>query len=210
MRVEMGSLSQNERIMLNRRRFLLTNTCAAVAGLALAACGDKAGPMAAAPAPAKAAPNAAWDLAARGSGFTVGPVMAAHTVYVFFDPACPHCAALWMSAKPLAARLKMVWIPVGFLQRSSAPQGATILTAPDPAAAMNQNESSVLERQGGITVSPSLPDEALAKVKANTDLFHQIGEDSVPLIVFKNGKTGEFGTHAGAVSTDELIAMTGL
>jgi thiol:disulfide interchange protein DsbG len=137
-------------------------------------------------------------------------MMAANTVYVFFDPTCPHCAALWTSAKPLAARLKVVWIPIGYLQRSSAPQGATILAAPDPAAAMSENEASVLERKGGIAVSSALPDAVLDKVKTNTELFRKFGEDSVPLIVFKNGRTGEFGTHAGAVSTDELAAMAGL
>jgi hypothetical protein len=32
----------------------------------------------------------------------------------------------------------------------------------------------------------------------------------VPLIVFKNAKTGEYGSYAGAVSTDELATMVGL
>jgi thiol:disulfide interchange protein DsbG len=152
----------------------------------------------------------AYDSASRASGFTVGAMMAANTVYVFFDPACPHCAALWMNAKPLATKLKVVWIPVGFLQRQSAPQGATILSSSDPSAAMNENEASVLDHKGGITVKASLSDDVLAKVKANTDLFAKIGEDSVPLIVFKNGRTGEYGTHAGAVSTDELAALAGI
>lgn len=197
---------------MNRRRFVLTTTTAAVAALALAACGDKPAPgeASAAPAAPKSSAKDAYELAARGTGFTVGPLMAANTVYVFFDPTCPHCAALWMNAKPLATRLKMVWIPVGFLQRSSAPQGATILAAADPAAAMAENEASVLERRGGIAVSPSLSDEALAKVKSNTELFGKTGEESVPLIVFKNGKTGEYGAHAGAVPTEELAAMAGV
>jgi thiol:disulfide interchange protein DsbG len=75
---------------------------------------------------------------------------------------------------------------------------------------MEQNEASVLQRGGGITVNPSLPDEAVAKVKANTDLFLQLGEESVPLIVFKNGKTGAFGTHAGVVPAEHLAAMAGV
>ena len=31
-------------------------------------------------------------VAAEGKGFTVGAMMAANPVYVFFDPQCPHCA----------------------------------------------------------------------------------------------------------------------
>jgi thiol:disulfide interchange protein DsbG len=200
---------------VNRRRFVLTTTGAAVAALALAACSDKTPGDATAATPAtppaaKMPAREAYEAAAGASGFTVGAMMAANTVYVFFDPTCPHCAALWMNAKPLATRLKVVWVPVGFLQRSSAPQGATILSASDPAAAMAENEASVLEHRGGITVAPTLPDAVLDKVKANTELFRRFGEDSVPLIVFKNGRTGEFGTHAGAVSTEQLAAMAGL
>ena len=68
----------------------------------------------------------------------------------------------------------------------------------------------MLEHRGGITVNPSLGEDVLGKVKANTDLFNRIGAESVPLIVYKNGRTGEYGTHAGAVSTDELAAMAGV
>ena len=201
---------------MKRRHFILATSSAAVA-LALAACSDK-GPDTAAAAPAaSAAPAAAkmpateaYEAAAKASGFSVGPMMAAHTVYVFFDPTCPHCASLWMSAKPLATKLKVVWIPIGWLQRQSGPQGATILASLDPAAAMNENEASVLERRGGITVPSTVPDAAVAKVKANTDLFNKLGAESVPLIVYKNGRTGEYGTHAGAVSTEELAALAGL
>jgi len=53
-------------------------------------------------------------------------------------------------------------------------------------------------------------DEALAKVKANTDLYAKLGEDSVPLIVFKNAKTGQYGTRTGSVATDELAALVGV
>lgn len=193
---------------MNRRHFVL-----AAPALALAACSKSSETANAASAPAtgaKMSAREAYDAAAQASGFTVGAMMAANTVYVFFDPTCPHCASLWMNAKPLATKLKVVWIPVGWLQRQSGPQSATILSAPDPSAAMNENEASVLAHKGGITVSGSLPDAVTDKVKANTDLFNRIGADSVPLIVFKNGHTGEYGTHTGAVSADELAAMAGL
>ena len=197
---------------MNRRRFLFRTCATALSAAAVAACGDKSATSAAPAAPAaqKPAPKDAYDLASRASGFTVGPMMAANTVYVFFDPTCPHCATLWGNAKPLATKLKLVWIPIGWLQKSSAPQAATILSAPDPVAAMAENEASVLERRGGITVPASLSDEAVGKVKANTELFHKLGEESVPLIVFKNGKTGEYGAHAGVVPTEQLAAMAGV
>jgi len=198
---------------VNRRHFIATASAAAV--WLAAACSDKSPDPAAAnaappPPAAQKSPRDTYEAAAKASGFSVGSMMAANTVYVFFDPTCPHCAALWMNSKTLANKLKIVWIPVGWLQRQSGPQGATILSAHDPAAAMNENESSVIEHKGGITVNPSLKDDVLAKVKANTDLFNTMGADSVPYIVFKNARTGVYGTHAGAVSADELMAMVGL
>jgi thiol:disulfide interchange protein DsbG len=201
---------------LNRRCFVL-GSAAVLAAAGLPACSDKtaetnaaAATAASGAAAAKPSARESYELASQGNGFTMGSVMAANTVYVFFDSTCPHCAALWASSKPLLTKLKMVWMPIGLLHRSSAPQGATILSAADPAAAMTENETSVLERKGGISVPPSLSDEMLAKVKANTDLFAKLGADSVPLIVFKNAKTGQYGSFSGSLQTDQLAAMVGV
>jgi thiol:disulfide interchange protein DsbG len=197
---------------VNRRRFVVTTTSVLATLSGLSACGDKASAPAAAPPPAAAKPTAreSYDLASQGSGFTIGAMMAANTVYVFFDPTCPHCAALWMASKPLLTRLKMVWMPIALLRNSSAAQGATILAAPDPSAAMTENEASVLNHGGGITANRSVGDEVIAKVKANTDLFAKLGADSVPYIVYRNAKTGEYGSFAGQLETDQLAAMVGV
>jgi thiol:disulfide interchange protein DsbG len=189
--------------MTGRRQLLV-----ACAGLVLAACKEQ--PSAKAPAPAPASPRDAYEQASRGHGFSTGALMAANTAYVFFDPQCPHCAHLWNAAKPLHGKLKMVWMPVALLGASSAPQGATILTAPAPADAMEENESLVLQRKGGITANRSLPPDALDKVNANTELFKRLGADSVPYLVFKNAKSGEYGVHAGAMDTTQLAAVVGL
>ena len=137
-------------------------------------------------------------------------MMAAQVVYVFFDPACPHCAQLWQGTQQLNTRLRMVWMPVGFLRPASTGQGATILAAADPSTAMNTNEASVLQRGPGIAADPKVPAAVVEQVKANTELLKQLGADSVPFIVFKHAKTGQAGTHAGAVPPDELLRMVGL
>jgi thiol:disulfide interchange protein DsbG len=157
-----------------------------------------------------AAARTPYDIAAQGKGFSVGPMMAAQVVYVFFDPACPHCAHLWTSAQQLSRKVRMVWLPVGFLRPASGPQGATILAASDPAAAMSTNEASVLQRGPGIAADPNVPAAVLEQVKANTALLQQLGADSVPFIVFKHAKTGQAGTHAGALPPEELLQTIGL
>lgn len=196
---------------MNRRRFQRRVVAAGVL-LALAACSKTETPAAAPAAPAAAAltPREAFEVAQTGHGFTVGVPMAANTVYVFFDTTCPHCAELWKASQPLLPKLKMVWMPIGLLRASSGPQGATILAAADPVAAMAENEVSVLARGGGISASANLSDAVLAKVKTNTELFRKIGSDSVPLIVYRNARTGSPGVHPGAVDTAGLSALVGL
>lgn len=194
---------------MNRRLFTLA-TIAPASLLALSACKDKPAEPSSTPAAKPAAASLPpYEAAAKGNGFTIGQMMAANTVYVFFDPTCPHCAQLWTDSKPLLNKLRMVWIPIS-LRPSTAAQGATILSAGDPAAAMEENEASVLQNKGGITASQSLTDEVKDKVKDNTELWTSLGADSVPYIVFKNAKTGQQGTHAGAVDTARLSEMVGL
>ena len=194
---------------MQRRSLILSLGTLALASLA--ACSKQDESPAASQAPArKPSGIEAYAIATRGSGFSVGALMAANTVYVFFDSTCPHCAELWQASQPLLNRLKMVWIPIGLLRPQSGPQGATILTAPDPAKAMSEHEASVLQRGGGISVPANLSDEALQKVKANTELFRQLQAESVPLIVYRNALSGQHGMHAGAVDTATLASLAGV
>lgn len=195
---------------MNRRKFALAGA-AVLNAIAFTACSDKAPTANAQPARGANKPSdkEAYELAATGSGFTVGPVMAVNTVYVFFDTTCPHCAELWAASQPLLGKLKFVWMPLALLRPSSGPQGATILSAPNPAAAMTENEAMVTQRKGGISVSRTLSDAALDKVKANTELFKRLGAESVPYVLYKNPRTGAFGSHAGSTDTARLAQMVG-
>jgi thiol:disulfide interchange protein DsbG len=171
-------------------------------------------PAVAAPAPAPAASAAeaqqAYASASAGSGFSVGPTIGADPVLVFFDPQCPHCAELWKAAQPLLGKVRMVWMPVGFVRANSAPQGALILAAKDPAATMTEHEALLANRQGGLPVPAEVPADVLAKVKANTELLGKLGADSVPFIVYKNRQTGAYGSHAGTLPTEALAQLVGI
>ena len=147
-------------------------------------------------------------LSATARGFSVGPAMAANTVYVFFDAPCPHCARLWVDSLVLHNRLKMVWIPVGLL-RGGAEHGAVIMAATDPVAAMAANEVAVSVGRSGPPVSEP-PAEALALVKANTKIFNQLGVQSVPVIVYRNAATGAAGVEAGYRPPEQITALVGI
>lgn len=187
----------------------------------LAGCSKEEAP---APAPASsstpaapaAAPTAASGDSAKVSidtiaqethGFEVGPTMSARVVYVFFDPQCPHCSALWYAAKPLKSQAKFVWIPVRLLNDTSESQGAAILASKDPAEAMDQHEASMMDRKGGIQPEGKL-DAQKAAVKKNTDLFTRYQFSSVPTLITKNAQ-GAVITHEGALPTPDLAAFIG-
>src|SRR4051812_515411 len=165
------------------------STLILAAALALSACGDST-PPARAPASADAAKASSQNVydrvAAEGSGFTVGSMMAARTVYVFFDAQCPHCATLWHESKPVLSQIKMVWMPVRLLADISAQQGAAILAASDPAGLMDKHEELRGSGGKGLEPSSSTPKEALDKVRSNTALMSAIGAGSVPTLVFKD------------------------
>ena len=188
---------------------LLIPVALMAASLLLAGCNEAPGTGSATPANAAAAPVSLAAMATEAKGFTVGSPMSARTVYVFFDAQCPHCGALWEAAKPLKAQAKFVWIPVGLLNPVSTAQGATLLAAADPVAAMDEHEASLQARRGGISAGSDI-DAKKALVANNAAMMNRFGFTSVPVIVAKQAQTGDLVTREGALSTAELAAFLGL
>jgi thiol:disulfide interchange protein DsbG len=148
-------------------------------------------------------------VAAEAKGFSVGSAMSARTVYVFFDAQCPHCTALWDAAKPLKSQARFVWIPVGLLNPSSTAQGATLLAAKDPVAAMDEHEASMTARGGGISAASGI-DAQKADVAKNTELLTRFGFGSIPTIIGNHAETGALVTQEGSMSTAALAGLLGL
>lgn len=179
----------------------------AVAALALSACS----PQDAAPTAAVSRPAQPYEaVVSQGKGFSVGALMSANPVYVLFDPQCPHCSRLWAASLPLHSKVKFVWIPVAIMNAKSAPQGAALVSAPDPLALMSTHEQSILAGTGGIAASASVPDEVAQSIKGNTALFNSLGVESVPYLLAKHSSTGQVVTHSGAMGTAELATLLGV
>jgi thiol:disulfide interchange protein DsbG len=130
-------------------------------------------------------------------------------VYVFFDSQCPHCAALWKTAKPLKNQAKFVWIPVALMNKTSEAQGAALLAAKDPVATMDEHEASMSAKKGGISAMGDLPAQRATVVK-NTALMNRFGFPSVPSIVAVHAQTGALVSRQGGLPTPELAAFLGL
>jgi thiol:disulfide interchange protein DsbG len=200
---------------LPARRTLVASLSAFVLAtglLALSGCSPKQDATAAAtPASPVAAPMDAYDqVAKQGKGFTVGALMSANTVYVLFDPQCPHCGHLWQASLPLLKKVKFVWVPVGIMNAKSSPQGAALLTAANPQELMTAHEASLLAGTGGTSAASSIPDDIEKALKANTQLLNALRAESVPMVVAKNAKTGAVVTRMGAMDTATLATFLGV
>jgi thiol:disulfide interchange protein DsbG len=201
---------------MNRSRCLLPVLLAAA--LVLGACSkteEKAAATSAPAAPAVSADSAKRAptveiVASEGKGFTVGSMMSATIVYVFFDPQCSHCAHLWNAAIPLQKKARFVWMPVGLINATSTAQGATLLSAADPTQAMTEHETSLIAGKGGIAGGSGVTDEAKQAVAGNTKLFNNLGLEGVPFTVVKNARTGQLATRGGSMDTAALANLIGV
>ncbi len=198
---------------MNRKHFLLAGLSVAVLGISACSKNDTAAPTTSSSVGAGGKPQRAISLdivAAEAKGFTVGSMMSAVVAYVFFDPQCPHCGHLWNASLPLQKKVRFVWIPVGLINPTSSAQGATLLSAADPARAMTEHETSLLAKQGGIGASASVTEEVKKAVAANTELFNNLGLEGVPFTIVKNVRTGQPVTRGGSMETAALAELIGV
>jgi thiol:disulfide interchange protein DsbG len=175
----------------------------------LAACGKESSTSASAPAAAASTPVSLEAIESGAKGFNVGSTMSTRVVYVFFDPQCPHCAALWEASRPLKAQARFVWIPVALMGEKSAAQGAALLSASDPVALMDQHEASLRKKEGGISAM-GVPDAQKDTVRRNTELFTRFGFGGVPSVVAKHAQSGQLVTLEGSMPTAALAQRLGL
>lgn len=191
--------------MLRKRDFVMSGLALAVFGLA--ACSGQTNNKPSTPA---LTVNSITDLQ-QARGFQIGSNMMARPVYVFFDPQCPHCAALWAAAKPLHEKIRMTWVPVAILNRASMAQGAAILSAADPVAKMEEHEASFNPQAGrmGLSAPDTITDDIRAAIEKNTRLLEALKANSVPFLVTDNG-AGGLRSIAGSMPTDQLAAWLGI
>ena len=194
-------------------RRTLTAVLAVVAVLALSGCDSSKTPTSS--TPAEAASAAVDNFAALNNlkGFTVGTGASSVSMpkaYIFFDPQCPHCSRLWEAAKPLQAKVRIKWIPVGLLNGLSSTQAAMLIEAADPVARMAANEATYLATNRPPTTTAEVKDATRKSVEENTDMLRKLNATSVPFIVYRDPATREMTTVAGVRPTEVLAQMFGV
>jgi len=181
------------------------------ASLGLSACDKASTPAQGAASSVAQSKPSLDDVVAQAHGFTVGAVMSAQTVWVFFDPQCPHCGHLWQASIPLHNQVKFVWIPIRLLNLTSVAQGAALLSSNSPAETMATHEGLLLAGKGGLQVPKEVSPELDKAIQANTELFNRFGAESVPFLVLRDPHNpAAVLQHEGALDTPELSSFIGL
>ncbi len=145
-----------------------------------------------APASALAAPTPSlWGLLAKTDYIQVGT--GGPIAYDFFDPNCPYCAITYKLEQPYlrTGELRIRYVPVGFITRSSLPKAAAILTAKNPAQALAENFQPMPKSDRGAI--PPLPRVSLRlkfALLANQSILERVGLSIVPDLFYrtKQGK----------------------
>lgn len=156
------------------------------------ASGGPVGAASGADAVLAATPKAAWI--AEGQGRRI--------VYVFFDPNCPSCALLHQNLQTLIKShdLQVRWIPVAVVNATSPGKAAAILQAPDPLAALRQNEEHYHGESYSGGIAEDIPTiESERKLRASEQLLNRLDIPVVPSMLF-TGKDGHAVLIQGALS----------
>src|SRR5690606_14737743 len=143
------------------------------------------------------------------TGFEAGSQLSVRKVFVFFDAQCPHCGMFWNEAKKVSNEAKFIWIPVRLLNNASLSQGATVLEAADPVAAMEEHEKLLLSGQRGITASKDIASDTKKAIEQNTTVFRKLGAQGVPYIVGVDVRSGSVAQLTGGLSAQGLANALG-
>lgn len=166
-------------------------------------------PLAGAQAFAEGPEASAWfERAGRLAGFRTGPGDAAPAAVIFFDARCPHCTRLWTDVRSRGEAAPLHWVPVVLLSPASARQGAALLRAGDPVAAMDAHARSLAQGGEGIAADDEPDDEETGSLKENTAMLRAMDVGSVPAILHRD-PVGRIGLTVGAMPASRLTELIG-
>jgi len=121
----------------------------------------------------------------------------APTVYMFYDPACPHCARSIRNLQPRieAGKLQIRVILTPSIAATSLGYAAAMLTSDDPVGTFLENALSKA-RFGQSSVQPAsaelVPEAFLTGMQENLDFLGRYGIQGVPFFAWMSGEGPRF------------------
>lgn len=131
--------------------------------------------------------EAAWAKLERATWIADGPARSKRVVYVFDDPNCPYCNALWRASRPyLEKGVQLRHVMVAILGPTSPGKAAAILAAADPAEALARHGRDYAK--GGIAPIEKIDARVRAQIDANNALMQELGVHATPAIFYRDAK----------------------
>jgi hypothetical protein len=111
----------------------------------------------------------------------------------YLDPNCPLCHYVWEQLLPLQDNIRIHWVLIGFVRPSSVALAATILDAPNPAAALATNEARYdsQTQAGGLLPSFAPSTKHILDIQRNTDNWRSVF-GKLPLQLYPSGRAIRF------------------
>src|SRR5690606_27436239 len=132
---------------------------------------------------------------------------APRVIYTFTDANCPYCHMFWEAARPWvdAGKVQLRHVLVGIIKQDSPAKAATILAAPDPSAALTENEIKFDE--GGITPAKSVSEDMQQTLEDHQLLMLSLGFRGTPGIVVRddNGMIQKYNGMPQAEALTEVL-----
>ncbi|WP_240493624.1 thiol:disulfide interchange protein DsbG [Pandoraea sp. ISTKB] len=152
--------------------------------------------------------DAVWSKLSSSHWVQDGKKDAPRIVYTFSDPNCPYCNRFWESARPWvdAGKVQLRHVLVGVIKADSVTKAAAIFGAPNPSAALTQNEQKF--KQGGIKPARDVTKAVAQKLEANQMLMAELGFRGTPGIVYRNDR-GVVERANGMPPPDALTTILG-
>lgn len=127
----------------------------------------------------------------------------APTLYVFIDVNCRYCHQTYRQLSNAASEgVQVRWLPVAILGPTSATKMETVLSAPDPAAALDKAEKNFPE---GVEPAAKVSERTAAVLEENLALMRKFDLRGTPGIVYVHA--GKAVTVGGAPSQEELAKI---
>jgi thiol:disulfide interchange protein DsbG len=147
------------------------------------------------------------------AGFvTEGATAPQSVLYVFFDANCYYCNLTWKALQQYErVGLQVRWVPVAYQKPSSTGRAAAIMEAPDPAAALRDNELGYRPQtyDGGIKPLAQARPATARTLRANLALMKRFGALGTPAVVWKDAG-GKVDFRNAVPRLSELPRITGL
>jgi len=137
-----------------------------------------------------------------------GKADAPRIVYLFSDPNCPYCNMFWQQARPWvdSGKVQLRHIMVGIIRPDSPGKSAALLSAKDPAKALQDHESA--GKASTLKALDTIPEPTQKQLAANQALMEEMGLGATPAIFYQD-EQGQLQSQQGAPRPEMLGKILG-